>query len=339
MFKRLWVPLVIFTVILGLNGLNAFASSGQKKIDASFNNIKIQVDGQPVTTSSEPFIVNNATYLPLRDVSQALGLDVKWEPSTNTIHILTKKIVQENKPTLPKKSDIGGVPISEENRVYANVLFQKYGLLKGIPFSSALLAGDNKEITLEIELDLETYLNQWNGITDSEIESWLEVIIGDIQKRYSESTKVNGKIIRKGPLTELFTFRQDGDSKLITNFYDGNYRKGVPGITQLSIEEDYLAKHFKVGDIDFQVSRAQYQKTVNSVDITLTSTKPGGFSEWNNLLNSVINRDVKNLCLQVKSDFQNNAHLNPEQINVSFLDNSNKFIKSLTYNFATGKLY
>ena len=65
----------------------AFASTGTQNIPITYNNIKIVVDGKAVNTSAEPFIYNGVTYLPVRAVGEALGKEVSWDSSTNTIYL------------------------------------------------------------------------------------------------------------------------------------------------------------------------------------------------------------------------------------------------------------
>ena len=64
-----------------------FARVTQETITVSFNNIRIAVNGQHVQTEHEPFIFQGRTYLPVRDVANAMGYDVTWEDATNTVHL------------------------------------------------------------------------------------------------------------------------------------------------------------------------------------------------------------------------------------------------------------
>lgn len=64
-----------------------FASTGTQNISATYDNIKIVVDGRTVNASAEPFIYNGVTYLPVRAVGEALGKEVNWDGSTKTVYI------------------------------------------------------------------------------------------------------------------------------------------------------------------------------------------------------------------------------------------------------------
>lgn len=69
----------------------AFAESATKQLNAYFNNIKVVLNGTELTpkdangNSVEPFVVNGTTYLPIRAVSEALGLAVEWDGTTQTV--------------------------------------------------------------------------------------------------------------------------------------------------------------------------------------------------------------------------------------------------------------
>lgn len=67
----------------------ATASQITKSIQATYNNIKIIVDGQQVSTNknNEPFIYNGTTYLPIRAVGEAVGKQVSWDGKTNTVYL------------------------------------------------------------------------------------------------------------------------------------------------------------------------------------------------------------------------------------------------------------
>ncbi|WP_394970173.1 copper amine oxidase N-terminal domain-containing protein [Candidatus Allofournierella merdipullorum] len=71
--------------------VGAQATVGKKTMTADYNNIKIELDGQQITPTDangkavEPFAVDGTTYLPVRAVSEALGVDVEWDGNTNTV--------------------------------------------------------------------------------------------------------------------------------------------------------------------------------------------------------------------------------------------------------------
>ena len=62
----------------------------QESIVVNFNNIRFAVNGTHVNTEFDPFIFQGRTYLPVRDVANAMGFDVTWEGATNTVHLTSR---------------------------------------------------------------------------------------------------------------------------------------------------------------------------------------------------------------------------------------------------------
>lgn len=73
---------------------SAFAMTGKQTLEIDYSDIQIILDGNKITPSDaignpvEPFSYNGTTYLPVRAVSNALGLDVDWDATTHSV-ILT----------------------------------------------------------------------------------------------------------------------------------------------------------------------------------------------------------------------------------------------------------
>lgn len=70
----------------------AVASTVQQ-INATYKNIKITLDGVELVPKDvngnvvEPFVSGGTTYLPIRAVANALGLNVEWDGNTNTVKL------------------------------------------------------------------------------------------------------------------------------------------------------------------------------------------------------------------------------------------------------------
>lgn len=77
-------------VLLGLIG-TASATIGRRTVNIDYNNINVTLNGKAVElvdangNAVEPFAINGTTYLPVRAVSTALGLDVSWDGATSTV--------------------------------------------------------------------------------------------------------------------------------------------------------------------------------------------------------------------------------------------------------------
>ncbi len=83
---------VIISAIM-LCSSTAFAASTEKTAIATYNNIKIVVDGTRVIPRDvngnivDPFIIDGTTYLPVRALATALGKNVLWDSEANAVVI------------------------------------------------------------------------------------------------------------------------------------------------------------------------------------------------------------------------------------------------------------
>lgn len=99
---------LVTLVLVGLVG-TAAATVGQRTENLDYSNIKVTLDGQQVNLvdangkAVEPFAISGTTYLPVRAVADALGLNVSWDSETSTVVLSTGET--------PDPSDSQGVQI------------------------------------------------------------------------------------------------------------------------------------------------------------------------------------------------------------------------------------
>lgn len=91
--KKRFIPLALAVMLLVSATGPSSASTGKRTLSASYQNIQIELNGQTITPKDaagkvvEPFIVDGTTYLPVRAISEALGLNVEWDGKTKTVVI------------------------------------------------------------------------------------------------------------------------------------------------------------------------------------------------------------------------------------------------------------
>ena len=87
--------LLVMSMVVG-----ASAYSGKVTKELTYNNISVTLDGKELDlrdvqgNSVEPFIFDGTNYLPVRALSEALGLDVEWDGGTNTVVLRTQEVAQ-----------------------------------------------------------------------------------------------------------------------------------------------------------------------------------------------------------------------------------------------------
>jgi hypothetical protein len=93
-FKQFIAGLIVGAMLLSVGTVFA----GTQAIEAFYNGIKISIDGKAAELKDvagnpvEPFIYNGTTYLPVRAIAEALGMEVKFNESTNTVELAKKKV-------------------------------------------------------------------------------------------------------------------------------------------------------------------------------------------------------------------------------------------------------
>lgn len=117
--KKLMVMLSITTVLLMLSvAVNVSAATGLIQINAYLNNgIKVMLHGElfeatdPVDGSKYvPITYKGRTYLPLRAVAEAVGLEVTWDGPNNTAHLgdVSGEIVKDQISWIKADPEYGG---------------------------------------------------------------------------------------------------------------------------------------------------------------------------------------------------------------------------------------
>ena len=98
-------------VVLVLISTTAFATVGSRTVELVYNNIKVMLNGKEITPTDangnaiEPFIIDGTTYLPVRGVASALGMNVAWDGATNTVKLDNPGVFQ------------GGVQVYDDEKV------------------------------------------------------------------------------------------------------------------------------------------------------------------------------------------------------------------------------
>ena len=96
--NRRWKDILLGAVGMALVScmvVPVLAYSGTRNETLTYNDIKVELDGTRLTlrdgdgTVVEPFIIDGTTYLPVRAIAEALGLNVTWNGQTETVSLTT----------------------------------------------------------------------------------------------------------------------------------------------------------------------------------------------------------------------------------------------------------
>ena len=87
--------LALAAVLVLALAVSAVAASNTISKLITYRDIRITVDGEEISprdvngNATEPFIMDDSTYLPVRAVAEALGVDADWDGETNTVALTT----------------------------------------------------------------------------------------------------------------------------------------------------------------------------------------------------------------------------------------------------------
>ncbi len=195
------VAVLMLTMVFSTTG---FAAWMGKTIEVQYRNITVFVNGQYKQATDvngkvvEPFIIDGTTYVPLRGISQMLGYEVSFNPSTYRIDvkgsgvdasaqyeilILQARIAEledELEELESSGMDMGDL---EDN------LNDDYNEMDGVDIEDIQLSGDEDDIEVEIYIDTtrSAQWDAWKALSDADIEDFLQDIVDDILDEYPDA--------------------------------------------------------------------------------------------------------------------------------------------------------
>lgn len=193
----------VLAAVLVLTSVSYAASYGvYKKIDVLYNNIKIIVNDKTLASDPEPFIYNGTTFVPIRLIGEALGMDVQWDRARNAVVIqghkgqeaasqyeleslkvqlyykdLEIQQLRDEIEELKSKKDIA--------KELEDYLEDEYSRWNRMDFYFDVY-GDEDEIELTIEIDLDEDGYRWRNTDEDDIEDWLEEIYEYVEDEYGD---------------------------------------------------------------------------------------------------------------------------------------------------------
>jgi hypothetical protein len=91
--KRKALALLVTAIMVLGTAAPSFAASGIQEISANYSGISLYIDLEHTTLLDvngsfvDPFIFDGSTYLPVRAISEALGMDVNWDAAAKAVYI------------------------------------------------------------------------------------------------------------------------------------------------------------------------------------------------------------------------------------------------------------
>lgn len=187
------------------------ATSGSKNVLATYRDIQITYNGATKVVTDvngkvvEPFSINGTTYVPLRGVSQILGVNASWDGSTNTVALTG------NAPNTAPSVDV--TPYITKINDLNNQLNAAKAELNALKGSSSNGSGNLAELTEaslnEMANDLYSdYFDALNSSIDLSFDLTQKASRLQLDITYSTSTE-NSKYDAYVTQTKVKTFIQD----------------------------------------------------------------------------------------------------------------------------------
>lgn len=155
MRKRSLSFIAVVLVAVLVFGSTAIAATRTENKTLTYRDIKIELNGQRITPKDangkvvDPFIIDGTTYLPIRAVSEALGLNVGWDNATSTIYISEGEINIPTPTPTPSNVTTGMKNALSSAKDYLSFMpFSYSGLIEQLEYEQysheeAVYAADN----------------------------------------------------------------------------------------------------------------------------------------------------------------------------------------------------
>lgn len=249
MFKKQYLAIASALILTTtLIPTSSQAATGTKNLQAKYNNIKVIYNGAAVPTTIEPFIVNGTTYIPLRMMADVFSKDVAWDGTKYTITVKDKansqhanelaardaqiRSLQNTIDSLNKEiSDLKNGKKNNNNKKSDDIqdalddlekdLNSEYDDYESLEWDISL-SGDEDDIDVEIAIDLDDYKDEFEDLSQSDLENLVENIIKDIwDDNDFEDADIKGEIVDSSDNDEeLYDF--DGEAKSGDITFDGD---------------------------------------------------------------------------------------------------------------------
>ncbi|MDF2879390.1 MAG: copper amine oxidase N-terminal protein [Clostridia bacterium] len=317
----------------------------------SGNNIGISYNGQIKSLSNQPFLVDGATYVPLRAVSEIMGANVNW--ANNTVYITSPitSTVSSEQEIAAKNFEIASLKQQLEVAKKELETFKGTGTTAGSNLTTAAVNATLSNIESEYEdehsIDWEFDLrivssrleltvsydsrnddSRFNRLSESKRKAFIKDICYDISDRHND-VEIRGTIEDSRTDTEKASFKYTKS---------GSYQYDEKASLSLrDLEDDLERSYTKINCIGFNIPIKYIELSERSGTLTFTIRTDlrydgNDFREkWNNTAPSY-KRDLEKLLGDIRDDIEDEYSSYDEIIGIIKDDYSGNTIASFENN-------
>ena len=286
-------------LILGLSGIvgagTVTAAQATRSLQATYRDIQVTYNGVSQNIAQEPFSVDGSVYVPLRAISDILGVQAQWQPTTNTVALsggsasndaeiaqlnyqiatLTQELnaartelaqYKANNNTNNSTTNTSGSNITNEQlkntEDYLNSNFSDY--FNNITMDYAL-SNTSNQINVVISYDTRSENTSYEKLSTSKIEAFMKKIGDNIAATHSDIT-ISGTIEYTNDNAEKATFTRNKNGKYTYThaFDEDTLIEAMKDETNDVFNIEYLSDFDSLDIIDYKVDIRESKSTINA---------------------------------------------------------------------------
>lgn len=254
-WKDMLAGALVVTAVAAM-AVPALAATGSRNVQVDYSDIKLVINGEAVTPRDgngnvvEPFTIDGTTYLPVRAVANALGMDVDWNGKTHTVTLTGS--ADDSAGDYIGKARAKEIALDHAGLTYSDVAFVRVELDR-----------DDGQARYEVEFyaGKKEYDYEINAVTgkildvDFDIEGF--TIPSDSTDNYIGAAKAKSIALDHADVSSsAATFDhveldwEDGRAIYEVEFHAGNkeYDYDIDAITGKILSYDFDAEHYAPSD-------------------------------------------------------------------------------------------
>ncbi|NPV89289.1 MAG: hypothetical protein HPY50_00755 [Firmicutes bacterium] len=320
----------ICVLVLVFGSISAIYAASSSQTVQAYLGVKILYNGNELTGASQPYIINDTTYVPLRYLMDNFGdKSIYWDPTgyrvlisdktNDSVTSLQEQIRQKDAEITALKNQIASLntkidelengddaslsDIEDDLADYFEDAGDDYFNDNGIEVSVSL-SGDEDELSYTVKLDFDD-ADDYTDLTDvdqDDIESFMEDVTSEIEDAVEDTDYESADIIGK--------VKDNGHSSYYAEYEDGDYTYSWDDDedeTSVSEIEDTLDSYFDdVGDKYFNDEDIVTTISLSGNENDLSYTIRLDFSSANDYddLTEVDDSDLEELMEDVESKIE-----------------------------------